>query len=646
MTLFRQIIIILSFFQTIILGIVMWQNFNTVSEFVQTQLEVDARHTAHSLGLSITPAAANNDMITIEAMMSSMFDSGYYESIILKDVDGKVLAKNYQKVSIADVPEWFVSLFDLKAPEVSSEVMAGWSKFGSLHVRDSIGIAYRQLWLTFKDISLAFIIITLIAFFILYISLKLILKPLKFVQDQAEAITGNDFIFQENLPNTVELKHVVGAMNSMVGKVKEIFEKEAQAVKKYHNLLYKDENTDLFNRRYFMLKLGEYLEDEEHEGGFVSFINFANYSKLKAEIGYEKSKSLLDELKALFAKEFCDGFVVSRLDVEDYAVLAPQISRELVETKFKHFGTNTQELIKKYELDLSKYYFNFGICPFGENEKSSDILSRADFALTTAKSMGHFALYIYDNTKETVLGKEAWKKEILDAIEEKRFIFAMQKAVSKDDYLFHNEIFLRLEDRKGEIKNAAYFMPMVGELNLNGEVDVYVLERIASSLEYETYLSSPLAINIGKEILLDASKLVWFDKLLGALKAKLTNPIYFEVSTRADIDAGVLSNFSKLLRKRGFGLGLDNFSLDGESLKLLQDIVPAYVKTSASSLLDLLGDKHAESSKQSLDIITTSMDIKVVAMGVSSKEQREKLYKLGIDFVQGNFIEKPYICMN
>lgn len=647
MTLFKQIVIILSFFQTIIFGIVLWQNFNTVSEFVETQLSIDARHTANSLGLSITPAASEDDLIMIETMINSMFDSGYYELISLKSTNGKVLVEAKQAIKIADVPQWFVSLFTLSAPMAQSNIMAGWTQYGTLYVKNNVGVAYRQLWYTFKDITLTFAFVTLLAFLILYLSLKFILKPLKKVQEQAKAITGNDFIFQRDLPKTIELKQVVSAMNSMVSKVKEIFDKEAETVKKYHTLLYEDPEMRLFNRRYFTLKLKEYLASDEVYYGSVVFINFVNHKKIKSEIGFEKTEKLRSEISDYFRGINIQykHAVISRMKEGDFAFLLPNCKCDKAHEMCSILSENLNKLLSVYKLDTNDCYFNFGIINYDKNNTISDIFAKADFALTTAKSKGKFEINVnLDDEEEITLGKEAWKSEIINAMEEKRFIFAMQKVISKDSELYHNEIFLRLEDKQGQIKNAAYFMPMVNELELNEEVDKYVLENIFNSLEHETFLSSPLSINLGKEILLNAQSLAWFEDKLDVIKSKIAYPINFEISHRYKLPIPVLANFSRLLKKHNFGFGLDSFTLDGDSLKILQDISPTYIKIPALSILDLLGDKNAEYSKQSLDIITSSMNIKVIAFAIQDEKEKDKLLEMGISYMQGDFIQKPYLC--
>ncbi|MEH1010331.1 hypothetical protein QM027_05065 [Campylobacter concisus] len=63
------------------------------------------------------------------------------------------------------------------------------------------------------------------------------------------------FIIQKRIPFTTDLKKMVLAMNSMVSKVQDIFEREAATLSKYQELLYKDSMSGTYNRRFFQTEI-------------------------------------------------------------------------------------------------------------------------------------------------------------------------------------------------------------------------------------------------------------------------------------------------------------------------------------------------------------------------------------------------------
>ena len=108
MTLFQKLALLISSFLLVLICFVMFLNFKTANEFVQAQLYNKAQDTATALGLSLTTAARTNDTAQMEAMINSIFDSGYYEDVSLLTMDGKPLIKRHLDVKVMDVPVWFI----------------------------------------------------------------------------------------------------------------------------------------------------------------------------------------------------------------------------------------------------------------------------------------------------------------------------------------------------------------------------------------------------------------------------------------------------------------------------------------------------------------------------------------------------------
>ncbi|MDD3325120.1 MAG: LapD/MoxY N-terminal periplasmic domain-containing protein [Sulfurospirillaceae bacterium] len=651
MTLFKQIVIVLSIFQTIIFGGVMWFNFNSSNEYIKQQAYTDALHTANSLGLSISSVASFDDVSTTETMINSVFDSGYYEKILLEDMNKKLLVVKEQRVLLADVPQWFIDYVKLSVPVATSQIMLGWTPYGILSVQINSGHAYRQLWTIFKEVLSVFVVVSIVGFFILQLLIGLILKPLVRVKEQAEAILENYFIFQHDIPFTKELKNVVFAMNSMVKKVKEIFEKEADAVQKYHELLYQDTVTKMYNRRYFNIKLQEYLLSEEKNAqGALILISLNNFEGLKSKLGYQQSEAFIKEMASFINASIEPNieYVSAKLSDTDFAILAPATAQESFVSLCEAINKSAKELTNRFGVDEKEYFINIGYANYYAKSTPKELFSKADFALTTSKARGAFSINCFVEPKgdtQVLLGKEAWAQELHSAIEQKRFKLAYQNVVNINDFSdeFHSEIFVRLEDYSGHLHNAGYFMPIVMELKMGSQMDRYVIVQTIEATLSKIFTCKGVCINLGKEIFMQSNDWAWLEDTIARFKKTGEQTLYFEVNG-STISTETLERFSKFLKNFGYGLGLDNFSVNDENLLLLQKINPSYVKIQASYLLDLFGGENdLDSPRRSLSIITDSMDIKVIASNVEDATQKEKLQKMGIKYIQGSFVGQPKI---
>jgi len=424
MTLFKQIAIIFSMFIILIIGAVMYLNFTSANQFIQNQLYTTSEDTATSLGLSLSmniPTEGEN-LSTMETIINAIFDRGYYESIILKDMDKTILIEKKNSLKVKDIPDWFIKSIDLKIPTAQSQISAGWMPYGVLSVKLHSGHAYAQLWNIFIEILQTFAILVSIILVILYFVLSFILKSLKGIEQQALAITNNDFIIQDNIPFTTEFKNVVKGMNKMVIKVKDIFEHEALIVQKYNDLLYNDQDTGMGNRKFFSLRLSSLLnqQDASSSGTMIIFV-LNDFNETKKIVGYKVLSLYINRLAELFYKatDSIEERVVTRLKDSEFSMILPQTDYKSTKKIVNDFMKNANDALPNELRKIKNFYISGGATYFDEKDKQKDILARADFALSTAKMKSETNIHFHEIKNDESLmelGKEEWHKLITTAI--------------------------------------------------------------------------------------------------------------------------------------------------------------------------------------------------------------------------------------
>ncbi len=644
MTLFKQITIIFSIFIILIIGSVMYLNFNSANQFIQNQLYTSSEDTATSLGLSLSMniPKKDNDISTMETMINAIFDRGYYESISLKDMEGNTIIENKNVLKVKDIPNWFINSVKLKVPIAKSQISNGWIPYGVLSVKLHSGYAYMQLWKIFVDILKTFSILILIVLSILYIVLKFVLKSLNGVEKQAMAITNNDFIIQDTIPFTIEFKNVVLAMNKMVIKVKDIFEHEALIVQKYNDLLYNDQDTGMGNRKFFSLRLSSLLDqqDESSSGTLVIFV-LNNFAETKKIVGYKILNNYINKLAELFYEttNSIEERVVTRLKDSEFAMILPRTDYEETKKIIKDFLKKANDSFPNELRKISTFYINGGATYFNEKDRQKDILARADFALSAAKMKNETNVYFHDIKNDEPLmelGKEEWHKLITKAIKKDGIKLALQAVKENSGKIYHHEAYLRISDSKGTIYPARVFMPILNTLNLTDEVDKQVI-TLAFKLAHR---GTSIAINIATYFIKNIKNLHWLEEIFKKSSSINLN-ISFESSNHAVLQN--LENFTifrKLVQKYNYEFGIDNFNITDKNLNYLQNIKPAYIKANKSFYIDM-HDKGKNSSYESFNILIKSLDIKVIATAVESKNESDNLKEIPINLMQGTFIEKP-----
>ena len=627
MTLFRQIALIFTFFLVIVLGVVIKLNFKTANDFVQNALYTNAQDTATSLGLSLNSVINQNDLGTMDTMISAIFDRGYYESITLYDANNKVLISKKNKLKVKGVPEWFIKFVSLKTPPAYSGLSNGWIPFGKIEVINHPGDAYLQLWNTLIDLFISMLILGIVVLSILFVLLKFVLKPLKKMEIQAKAINDNDFIVNDFVPYTIEFKHVVKAMNSMILKVKEIFEKEAETLKKYYKILYTDSESGLNNRRYLMTKIPQYLNSEnELSKGSFALISVTGLDNIKNEFGYKKFQETINTISNNLKENFKDipEGIIARMNKDDFSIFLPMISAMEVGDRFN-------ALIKNPNKD---YFISIGVINYYPANTIKEIFSKADFVLSKAKIKQQNSIeFDTEDDNSLTMGKEEWIKVLEGKSQNIKLKLSYQPVVDiTTKQVYHNEIYLRLSDNiKNKIYNAGYFIPVFVNLNLLNKLDKFVIQN---ALKINL---NKITINITKGFLLNTQNLVWLKETLKQKNKELE--INFEASNYVVLNnIQLFLEFSKILKESGCGFGIDNFSLSN-NLTYLREVKPLYIKIDKETIFDLF--KKGDGVDNALLVIANSLNITIIATSVEHENEIQTLKEYGIKKIQGSIISKP-----
>ena len=635
MTLLKQIMLAIISFMLLIFVAVGILNFSTINNYIVSQLGTNAKHTANSLGLAIASVTNPKDLSGAQTMINSVFDSGYYSMIKLTGLEGETLIESSQPLVVNSVPKWFVNNVKLEAPVAQSEIMIGWNKFGTLHVQSNTGIAYYELYNIVQNVFYVLLAMSITALLISYLGVKAIFIPLKKVQKQAEAILQNSFILQEKIPFTVDVRQIVLAMNVMITRVKDVFEQSAKTLSKYEELLYKDEQTVLFNRRYLQNNFKEYISSEEYSSGAASMITCKDLRDLKQEIGFNGQQKLIKSIASIISQNAL-GMLRARLNEDDFIIVSPNLTTQNAKNLTDKILLTIKEEFIKFNVDMDKHPVFAAIVPYGPKTPLKDVLTTADITLARAKEGKNFASLIYKSDKEIVLGKEQYKELIETSLKNGMFKFAGQKVESDFAELVHRELYIRLVDSEGRWQIASYFMPMVNEIKMTVEIDLYVLNKFADMLRGGMLEKMQYAINLGKDILSSAQHFNEFENALKKIKQYASAKIYIEIPNKDDIDTAVLVGFHQRLRSLGFGFGLDHFGFDAKSIERLSAVNPDYVKIPAANLIDFLGGEASE-QRSWFEAMMMSRGVKIIATGVENDEQKQNLQ---INSMQGILISE------
>ena len=620
-----------------LLGTVFVLNFNQTTASVQQRLYEDAKNTASSL--SLTLGTAGGDLSAMATMINADFDSGHYMKIALSDMKNALLFERTLEPGDHDVPAWFTAWVDIAVPTASAQVSAGWSPVGILKVQSDSSYAYTLLYESLKGLLTLFLILLIIGLCALYIILHLLLRPLKQVQLQAEAVMRNEFIIQEELPHTTEFADVVNGMNLMVDKVQQIFQKGNEAMQRNRELLYTDPRTNLYNRRYFMMKFPEYLgDDTPYDMGVLILIALHGVREANIQLGYREVDRLYDSMGSLIQRRG-EGFkhrIAARLNSTEIGMLLPGCDEDEGMEIARNIGREVKDKVEAYGLDTKTFGITMGVYRYDRSQNAGEILSRADYALAQANLMPLESAYLYRTHEiDAIMGKEAWRDIIVDAIARKRFNLEFRPVFdTRSKTLHHKVLSFTLGDSDGNRYTYGMFIAPVINLGLEPTVYMHVLERLLLTEGFDEN-GGKCSVRLPSEFLDTPHVCNDLDMLFEAHAAPMREKLVFELPESLIIhDHELMHALVSLFRRYGFEYGIFQFTGESKDYRYLQKHKPAYIKSDTAFLLD-----HADNSIPAIQMMTHSLNIELIASGVQNTEEFDKLESYGIHTVQGALAE-------
>ncbi|MDY0115961.1 MAG: LapD/MoxY N-terminal periplasmic domain-containing protein [Sulfurimonadaceae bacterium] len=636
MTLFRQIAILLSIFLIILLATVLLLNFQSANQSAKERLYEDAKNTSSSLALSL--GSANGDLSMMATMINANFDSGNYNRIVLFNVDGEIIHEKKNELRAMDAPQWFIDTIHIEAPIAISNVSAGWSQVGLLEVQSDVGYAYVYLYTIFKNLLLSFATLSFIGLLVLNLILALILRPLKRIEHQAAAVLRNEFIIQENIPYTKEFRDVILGMNAMITKLKSMFDKASDELKKYKEQEYVDGVTKLRNRKYLIDKLPEFLKiDASSRGGMSMMVALVGAKEANEQIGHRDVDNLYVDIAHIFqsqARIFTNA-IVSRINGTEFSLFLPNCTADEGLAFAQEIHKSVQESILSRNLDDTKTYIAIGLYEYNHKQTIAELLSYSDNALSKAKFTN--TLIHLDTAEESVevMGKDAWRNIMSDAIDYARFSFVSwhvyNAKLSKVD---HNVLSISMQDEKGNTYSYGQYMASAIELGLSSKVYQAAIELLFRVPETKLK-NTTCSLRLSYEYLAWGGTYGQLTTLFEEFANDLPFKLIVEVPDKLVREKKeLMQKYKTLFETYNIEIGLFEFIGEGEDYNYLQDLRPIYIKAESSYFVS-----QSDASLSTLRLITDTIGTSLIATSVMDKTTYLELEKKGIFIVQGKITE-------
>jgi diguanylate cyclase (GGDEF)-like protein/PAS domain S-box-containing protein len=414
-----------------------------------------------------------------------------------------------------------------------------------------------------------------------------------------------------------------------------------------------DPLTGLLNRSEFETQLETLLhsaaaDSTEHA---LCFVDLDHFKDINDTWGHQAGDEVLREVARRLQQGVRQSDLVARLGGDEFGVILTNCSIEAAAT----IATGMLKALAASRIAWQDRQFDVrgcaGVAPLTSTTESAEaLMTVADTACYRAKKAGRDQVQVLtpENMHEAAEAKaDQWSTRLRTAVAESRFELHHQRIVrANNGHPAHaSELLLRLPEPDGSLTAAGLFLPQAERHRLLPEIDRWVLGRatelIASASSITSASSLPLFINLGAQTVVQNDFVTHIREALNRTGVKAAN-LCFEVP-----EAALLTHYEETTafiagtRALGCKVAIDDFGSRLTPLACLRDLEVDYVKLAQSLLAGIPGDRVDEAMVRSIAQIARARGVYTVAGYVESEAALRELDRLGIDFVQGYWLEAP-----
>ncbi|MBC8286632.1 MAG: EAL domain-containing protein [Nitrospinae bacterium] len=448
-------------------------------------------------------------------------------------------------------------------------------------------------------------------------------------------------------PVQVKLKGIqVGKKNALLAVVRDLTAYR-HLESKIKRMAFFDSLTGLPNRNMIndRLVLALAHADRKDEKFAVLFLDIDDFKSVNDTLGHSIGDELLKEVAKRLKGLLRGEDTVARIGGDEFVIL-------LTGLKDASYSTRLAERIilalkPAFKIDKHEIYssFSIGIALYPTDAKDAESLFKsADSAMYQAKKQGKNSYFIHDPKMLSVAQSRLNLKTLLArTLEDENFLLNYQPKVDlKTGENKRLEVFLRMNDPEGGMLFPAEFLPLAEESGLLVSIGDWVLQAVCKQMtawRQEGIPLLPVSINLS-EVQLLQEKLV--DNIAGTINKLALEPdlFEFEISELSLLQTSG-QTYKNLMELHGFGskLALDNFGLVSSLNNLAR--VPISTLNIDSKLVQGFSSGTNATVANTIICIGKNLQMKTVAKGVETNEQKEFLQNSGCDWAQGYLFGKP-----
>ncbi|WP_293937743.1 EAL domain-containing protein [Iodobacter sp.] len=505
--------------------------------------------------------------------------------------------------------------------------------------RDLLGDLIKDMMVTLAIVLCIGLIAALAAWKIL----ASITKPILLAAQTAKLLAKQEW--QPTIAGGLQLKEttlLANAFDEMSSALSSSFEQLNYRIRH-------DQVTGLLSREGLREEMSELVKkDAASKWDALLLIGLDNYRSIHDSIGYDQGEELLcaivNNLKqhlpeqALFARVADTEFVIC-MDIDVGKICMTELIQGILDSFTQSFHLQYDEVLISASLGVVSARFN--------HLDLIDNLRNASMALNKAKGKGASSYEIFQSDMvEQSTQKIHLISELNAAIEKNEFRVYFQPVVRlSDSKVIGAEALVRWQSGQRGLVSPGLFIPLAEESGLILPIGHWVLRescrQIAERLKNGWASDFDVHVNVSVRQLIQSdfyqvleATLQEFDLPPHNLTLEITESILIE-------DSNVIATLIGRIRSLGVEIAIDDFGTGYSSMSYLHQFAFDCLKIDQSFVSRFLDNHKSEAIVSAIIRLAGGFDVPLVAEGVETAEQAQRLLELGCQRAQGYYFGRP-----
>lgn len=407
---------------------------------------------------------------------------------------------------------------------------------------------------------------------------------------------------------------------------------------KLRNAAYKDWLTELPNRLEFVNLLNDFSRSNDKNliAGLIDINHFSDINDgLGQDIGNQLLRAVSQRLRTLSSQ--CK---LARVGADVFGIIGPSSI------------VNPENLISLFHQPFSAGEQNlpintcFGFCTSEDaGSRGVKVLNQINIALNLAKKneQGHFVYYQQEMEEKTLWRLGMIRQLRTDFADNRLELWYQPQLDLNTEKVIGAEALLRWRTADGAFISPEVFIPLAEYSGLIIEIGLWVVNQacgVLNRLSNSPHDDVSISINVS---IPQFKRDNFVQNLIECIRRHEVEPSKLELEITENIlmdDPQVIIDALTRLKAEGISIALDDFGTGYSSLSYLQKLPLDRLKVDRSFVNDLQPNGQAIIADTIINL-GRQMNLKVIAEGIETEEQKEHFKAQGCDEVQGYLYAKP-----